>query len=171
MHTSPETLVETQYLTFSMAGEEYAIGALRVREIIEYDTVTTVPSTPAYVRGVINLRGSVVPVLDLAVKFGLPPTQVTKRTCIVITEIELDGDRTVLGLLADAVSQVIGLAPGDIEAPPSFGTRVRVDYLLGMGKVGQKLVLILDVDRILAATELLAAGASVGAAEPEDLAR
>ena len=156
---------QTQYLTFSLAGEEYAIGILRVREILEYDTVTTVPQTPPSIRGVINLRGSVVPVVDLAVKFGLPATPLTKRTCIVIVEVDLAGQRTVMGLLADAVSQVMDLTAGDIEPPPPFGTAVKVDYLQGMGKVGKKFVLILNVDHVLSAPELLAAEAVAGAPE------
>ena len=171
MKTSSETLDATQYLTFLLAGEEYAIGALRVKEIIEYATVTTVPGTPAYVRGVINLRGSVVPVLDLAVKFGLAASPVTKRTCIVIVEVELGGEGTVLGILADAVSQVVGLSPDEIETPPAFGTLVRVDYLLGIGKVGEKFVLILDVDRILSAAELLSAAADGAVAQTEGASR
>ena len=159
MQTSSDGLDQTQYLTFSVAGEEYAIGALRVREIIEYDTLTTVPAAPPYLRGVINLRGSVVPVLDLAIKFGLPATSITKRTCIVIVEAELEGETAVVGILADAVSQVIGLGAGDIEAPPAFGTRAHADYLLGLGKTDRKFLLLLNVDRILSPTEVVAAGA------------
>jgi purine-binding chemotaxis protein CheW len=155
-----ESTEQAQYLTFFLAGEEYAIGILRVKEILEYDTVTPVPQTPPAIRGVINLRGSVVPVVDLAAKFGLPPSPLTKRTCIVIVEVTLAGARSVLGLLADAVSQVMDFAPGDIEAPPAFGTGIRVDYLQGMGKVGKRFVLLLDVDRILAVPELQAAEAA-----------
>ena len=149
MHPVQDAVEQTQYLTFYLAGEEYAIGILQVKEILEYDTLTKVPQTPASIRGVINLRGSVVPVVDLAAKFGLPPSPVTKRTCIVIVEVDLDGQRTVMGVLADAVSQVMDLAPTDVEPPPAFGTAVRVDYLQGMWKVGKKFVLILDVDRVL----------------------
>ncbi len=157
---------QSQYLTFYLAGEEYAIGILRVKEILEYDTVTPVPQTPPAIRGVINLRGSVVPVVDLAAKFGLPPSPIAKRTCIVIVEVSLDGRETVMGVLADAVSQVMDLTAADIEPPPAFGTRVKVDYLQGMGKVGKKFVLILDIDQVLSAPELLAAeaaGAASGA--------
>jgi len=157
---------QTQYLTFYLAGEEYALGILRVKEILEYDTVTPVPQTPPAIRGVINLRGSVVPVVDLAAKFGLPPSLIAKRTCIVIVEVILDGRETVMGVLADAVSQVMDLTAADIELPPAFGTRVKVDYLQGMGKVGKKFVLILDIDKVLSAPELLAAEAA-GAAGPE----
>jgi len=160
MHAVQEVVEQTQYLTFSLAGEEYAIGILRVREILEYDTLTKVPQTPPCIRGVINLRGSVVPVVDLAVKFGLPATPLTKRTCIVIVEVDLEGTQTVMGVMADAVSQVMDLSPQDIEAPPAFGTRVRVDYLRGMGKVGKRFVLLLDIDRVLSAADLRAGAAS-----------
>jgi purine-binding chemotaxis protein CheW len=143
-----------QYLTFSLAGGEYAIAVLRVREIIEHEAVTRVPSTPPFVRGVINLRGSVVAVVDLARKFGLPESPVTKRTCIIIVEVESDDGRLVMGVLADAVDQVVEFRPAEIEAPPSFGTPVRVDYLQGLGKLDGEFVLILDTDRVLSAGEL-----------------
>lgn len=149
-----------QHLTFQLAGGEYAIGILRVKEIIQYGMVTPVPGTPAFIRGVINLRGSVVPVVDLAVKFGLSGGPVTKRTCIVIVEVDLAGERTVIGLVADAVSQVLDLLPEDIEAAPAFGTHVRVEYLRGLGKIGKSFALILDVDRVLSSGELHAAASS-----------
>jgi purine-binding chemotaxis protein CheW len=158
-------LEHSQYLTFVIAGEEYAVGILQVKEIIQYDTVTRVPKTPCWIRGVINLRGGVVPVVDLAVKFGLPETPISGSTCIVITEVELGGEQTVMGVLADAVSQVIDLRPDDIEVPPSFGTSIHVDYLLGMGKVGKKFVLMLDIDKVLSSEELLATSGAAEAAE------
>jgi purine-binding chemotaxis protein CheW len=157
---------QSQYLTFFLGDEEYAVGILRAKEIIQYDVVTRVPGTPGWIRGVINLRGSVVPVLDLAVKFALPETEASKSTCIVIAEVELEGERLVMGVLADAVSQVIDLLPSDIEPTPAFGTRVHVDYLLGMGKLGKKFVLILDIDKVLS-TEELRTAADV---EPESAA-
>ena len=119
-----------QYLTFMIGNEEYAVSLLKVKEIIEYDTITEVPKTPEWVRGVINLRGSVVPVIDLAVKFRQSPSVAGKLTCIVITEVECEGEATVMGVMADSVRQVIDLKPQEIEEPPSFGTRVKVDYLL-----------------------------------------
>jgi purine-binding chemotaxis protein CheW len=149
MASEPTVAEQAQYLGFYIAGEEYAIGILRVREILEYDTLTRVPTTPPSIRGVINLRGSVVPVVDLAVKFGLPESVVSKRTCIVVVEVDLDGERAVMGLLADAVSQVIDLPASDVEPPPPFGTRVRVDCLIGMGRAGRKFVLLLDIDKLL----------------------
>ena len=141
--------VMTQYLSFQVAGEAYAVGVLQAREIIEYPTVTRVPHAPPAVRGVINLRGSVVPVVDLAVKFGLPSSEVGRRSCVVIVECTLEGEPMVLGVMADAVNQVMDLAPGDIEPPPSFGTRVRTEFLKGMGKLERGFVLLLDMDKLL----------------------
>ena len=144
-----------QYLTFMIGGEEYAVSLLKVKEIIEYDVVTEIPKTPQWVRGVINLRGNVVPVIDLAVKFRLAPSVVGKLTCIVITEVECEGEATVMGIMADSVRQVIDLTPEDVEVPPSFGTRVRVDYLLGMARSGKKFCLLLDTEKVLSTEELL----------------
>jgi purine-binding chemotaxis protein CheW len=159
MTTATKELVEQrQYLTFLLADEEYAISILQVKEIIEYDTVTTVPKTPRWVRGVINLRGSVVPVVDLAVKFGLEQKPVTKTTCIVIVETQFEGQSTTIGVMADAVSQVMDLTADDIQAVPEFGTRVKVDYLLGMAQLGKKFALLLDVDKVLSTEELLNLG-------------
>jgi purine-binding chemotaxis protein CheW len=154
MEAVKQTTDRAQYLGFYIADEEYAIGILRVKEILEYDTITKVPGTPPSIRGVINLRGSVVPVVDLALKLGLPESPITKRTCIVVVEVDLDGERTVMGVMADAVSQVMDLGGGDIEPPPAFGTRVHMDHLLGMGKAGKKFILLLDIDRILSVNEL-----------------
>jgi len=156
-----------QYLTFMIGAEEYAVSLLKVKEIIEYDTITEVPKTPEWVRGVINLRGSVVPVIDLAVKFRQSPSVAGKLTCIVITEVECEGEATVMGVMADSVRQVIDLKPQEIEEPPSFGTRVKVDYLLGMARAGKKFCLILDTEKVLSTDELLELPDSV--AEPENL--
>jgi purine-binding chemotaxis protein CheW len=154
--TSQAALAEqAQYLGFVVADAEYAIGILRVREILEYDTVTRVPTTPRSIRGVINLRGRVVPVVDLAVKVGLAESAITKRTCIVVVEAELEGQPVVMGVLADRVSQVIDLRAGEIEAPPSFGTPVRVDCLLGIGRAaGRGIILLLDIDKVLSFEDL-----------------
>ena len=157
MSTTTEVAVQTQLLTFLLAGDSYAVSILRVREIIEYDAVTRVPNVPPSIRGVINLRGAVVPVVDLPVRFGLGESRVTKRSCVIIVEVDVNGDRLVMGLMADAVSQVIELPPGDIEPPPAFGTRVRVDFLKGLGKIGKGFVLILDIDRVLSNEEVSAA--------------
>jgi len=156
----------TQYLSFQLAGEEFAFGILRVKEILEYDTLTRVPNAPPAVRGVINLRGAVVPVLDLAHLFGLPATAVTKRSCVIIVEVRVDDQELVMGILADAVNQVIELAPDTIEPAPAFGSRVRVEYLVGMGKLdSRKFVLILDIDRLLG--DVGAATAAVALPTPQ----
>lgn len=157
-----------QYLTFRIGAEEYAVSLLKVKEIIEYNTITKVPQTPEWIRGVINLRGSVVPVVDLAVKFRQAPSQIGKLTCIVIAEVRCESEATVMGVMVDEVSQVIDLKPEDIETPPNFGTRVKIDYLLGMARSGNSFSLILDTDRVLSAGELLDLESAVEpAASPE----
>lgn len=156
-----------QYLTFIIRGEEHAVPILRVKEIIEYETVTRVPGTPQWVRGVINLRGAILPVIDLASKFGHAESAVTKTTCTVVVETNLRDELITVGVMADAVSEVLDFTAGQIEPPPSFGTHVRVDYLLGMGKLERKLVLILDIDRLLSPVELEEA---VAATAPESVA-
>jgi purine-binding chemotaxis protein CheW len=145
-----------QYLTFFTAGEEYAVNIGKVKEIVKYEAVTTVPNTPAWIRGVTNLRGTVVPVVDLAVKFGLAGSGISKFSCIIITEVLFQGEKLTMGVLADSVSQVIELSDGDIEETPPFGTRVKIEYLLGMGPLGKKFCLILDIDKVLSADEFLA---------------
>ena len=145
-----------QYLTFVLGSEMYSMGILAIKEIIEYPPVTAVPMTPAHVRGVINLRGAVVPVLDLSVRFGGESSPVTKRTSIIIVEVAAGGVRHDVGLVVDAVNAVLGIAPGDIEPPPSFGTHIRLDFVRGMAKVNGRFVILLDVDQVLAADELLA---------------
>lgn len=156
-----------QYLTFFIRNEEYAVEILRVREIIEYERVTHVPMMPAHVRGVINLRGSVLPVIDLGSKFGHGETGATRTTCIVVVETKLHGDLITVGLVATSVSEVVDIHDPEIEAPPSFGTNVRVDFLSGMGKIGGRLVLILDLDRVLSPAEILETIEAAEAAEKE----
>jgi purine-binding chemotaxis protein CheW len=151
-----------QYLTFFTAGEEYAVNIGKVKEIVKYEAVTTVPNTPAWIRGVTNLRGTVVPVVDLAVKFGLAGSGISKFSCIIITEVLFQGEKLTMGVLADSVSQVIELSDGDIEETPPFGTRVKIEYLLGMGPLGKKFCLILDIDKVLSADEILAVTESTG---------
>ena len=146
-----------QYLTFYVAGEEYAVTILKVTEIIECVSLTHVPGTPPWIRGVLNLRGAVVPVVDLAVKFGLAPTELTRRTCVVMVELEYDSERMVLGVMADSVHQVVELGPDQIQPPPSFGPKVRVDCIQGMGSNGGAFVVLLDIDRVLSSSEILAA--------------
>jgi purine-binding chemotaxis protein CheW len=145
----------TQYLTFRIADETYAVGILKIREILRYETVTKVPTTPQSIRGVLNLRGRVVPVVDLAVRLGLPESTVTKWSCVIIVETELDGEQTVMGVMVDSVKEVIELLSNEIEPPPPFGTQVRVSYLTGMAKCDNKFILILDIDEILASEEIM----------------
>ena len=149
----------TQHLTFEVAGEEYAIPLLAVREIIQYETATKVPHTPEWIHGLINLRGLVVAVVDLAVKFVAARTVPGPSTCIVIVEVSHEQQRIVLGVLADAVHQVIELADGDIKPAPSFGTRVNVDFLRGVGMLETGLVLVLNVESVLLTEEKRVVGA------------
>jgi purine-binding chemotaxis protein CheW len=155
-----------QYLTFHLGTDEYALGILQVREIIGLESVTRVPGVPAWIRGVINLRGHVVPIIDLALKFGLPRGDIDRRPGIVIADAALEGEKTVVGILVDGVGQVIDFLPQDLEPAPSFGTRIRSDFLRGMGKAERRLIPILDVDCLLTADELLAAESARDGAEP-----
>lgn len=146
--------LNTQYLIFTLGGESFAIGILSIKEIIEFGQLTEVPMMPAVVRGVINLRGAVVPVIDLAVRFGRPPTQVGRRTCIVIVELVSDGVFMDVGVIVDSVNEVIDIPPDEIEAPPSFGARIRTDFIAGMGKVSSGFVIILNVLKVLSFEEI-----------------
>jgi purine-binding chemotaxis protein CheW len=139
----------TQYLTFQLGSEVFAIGILAIKEIIEYDAVTAVPMMPECIRGVINLRGSVVPVMDLSVRFGKASNPVTKRTCIVIIETQREGEHELVGVVVDAVNAVIDIGAGDIEPPPAFGARIDADFIQGLGKLNGKFVILLDVQRVL----------------------
>jgi purine-binding chemotaxis protein CheW len=154
-NAAPAVVQESaQFLTFMLGGEVFAIGILAIKEIIEYDGLTTVPLMPECVRGVINLRGAVVPVMDLAARFGRPPTQIGKRTAIVIVEIDADGEQQVVGVMVDAVNAVIDIPPSDIEPAPQFGARIRAEFIAGMGKVNGKFVILLNTDQVLSVTEL-----------------
>lgn len=139
----------TQYLTFVLDGEVFAIGILAIKELIEFHALTVVPMMPTSIRGVINLRGAVVPVIDLAVRFGRKPAEVTKRTCIVIVELELAGERRVVGVIVDAVNQVLDIMSSEIEPAPALGSKIRTDFIQGLGKVDGKFVILLDVHQVL----------------------
>ena len=143
-----------QYLTFFIRGEEYAAPILRVKEIIEYETVTRVPAMPPHVRGVINLRGAVLPVIDLAAKFGHGESGVARTTCIVVVETRLDGEVLIVGVLVDSVSEVVDIPADAIDEPPAFGAGIRIDFLLGMGKLDHRIVLLLNIDRVLSPVEI-----------------
>ena len=143
-----------EYLTFFVQGEEYALGLTRVREVIPFDTITRVPQLPPAIVGVTNLRGAVVPVLDLSMKLFGSFTPVDQRTCIVLVEMGETSGAGAIGIMTEAVGQVLSLATGDISPPPSFGAPIRIEFLRGMGKVGKKFALLLDVDRLLTVDEL-----------------
>jgi len=151
------TITETvQYLTFKLADEIFAIDVAKVREILEYTSITKVPQTPEFMRGVINLRGSVVPVVDLRLKFGMEPTEQTINTCIIVVEVTIEGDTTVLGALADSVQEVVEMEPEQIEPPPHIGTRLNTDFIKGMGKHDENFIMILDIDRVFSEQEMAA---------------
>ena len=137
-----------QYLTFTLAEEVFALDVSKVREILEYNTVTKVPQVPDFMRGVINLRGSVVPVVDLRLKFGMAATEQTINTCIIVVEVQLDGDAIVLGALADSVQEVVDMEPDQIEPAPHIGTQINAAFIKGMGKCDGKFVMILDIDKV-----------------------
>ena len=140
---------EGKYLTFALGQEEYGLEILKVREIIGYMEITAVPQTPAYVKGVINLRGQVIPVIDLRAKFGMETTERTEETCIIVVEIS-QGDRNFsTGIVVDHVQEVLDIAGEDIEESPQFGSAVNTDFILGMGKIGDTVKILLDIDRVL----------------------
>jgi purine-binding chemotaxis protein CheW len=140
---------EGKYLTFSLAGEEYGIGILIVKEIIGMMTITSVPQTPGYVKGVINLRGKVIPVIDLRAKFGLESIGYTERTCIIVVDIKGNIGAIQVGIVVDSVSEVLNIKSGEIEETPTFGSRLETDYILGMAKMGGGVKILLDIDRVL----------------------
>lgn len=144
----------TQYLTYKLEDEIFALDISKVREVLDFTTVTKVPRTPDFMRGVINLRGSVVPVVDMRLKFGMTKTDKTVNTCVIIVEINLEGERIVIGALADSVQEVIELEPGQIEPPPRIGTRLKTEFIKGMGKRDDHFIIILDIDRIFSSDEL-----------------
>jgi purine-binding chemotaxis protein CheW len=143
-----------QYLTFLLSGEMYAGGILNVKEIIEYGQLTEIPMMPAFIRGVINLRGSVVPVIDLAARFGGQQTEQSRRTCIVIIEIGHEDSSHDIGIVVDAVSEVLEVSSADIEPAPTFGAKIRADFIEGMGKIAGKFVIILNIQKVLSVDEI-----------------
>lgn len=154
-----ETLEEVssragKYLTFSLRGEEYGIGILTIKEIIGMMPITSVPRTPVFVRGVINLRGKVIPVVDLRLKFDMEPVDYTERTCIIVVEIECPKGIMPIGIVVDSVSEVLNIGDEEIEAPPAFGSRLETDYILGMAKLEGGVKILLDIDRVLNAEEI-----------------
>jgi purine-binding chemotaxis protein CheW len=153
---SADTITETtQYLSFNLDDEVFALDISKVREVLEYTTVTKVPQTPAFMQGVINLRGSVVPVIDMRLKFGMSVTEKTINTCVIIVEINLDGATTVLGAMADSVQEVFELEADQIEPAPEIGTRLNTEFIKGMGKrIDNEFIIILDIDKVFSVDEV-----------------
>lgn len=142
------------YLTFTLDKELFAVDVAKVREVLDYTTITKIPRTPEFMRGVINLRGSVVPVMDLRLKFGMSKTENTINTCIIVLEIHSENESIILGALADSVQEVFELEPSQIEPPPKIGTRFRAEFLKGMGKRDEEFIMILDIDKVFTTEEL-----------------
>ena len=145
---------EGKYLTFSLAEEEYGIGILKIKEIIGMMSITTVPQTPEFVKGVINLRGKVIPVVDLRLRFGMESMDYTERTCIIVVEIEGESGVVLIGIVVDAVSEVLNIKGEDVEETPTFGTKLNTDYILGMAKMEGGVKILLDIDRVLSNEEI-----------------
>jgi len=157
-----------QYLTFQLGNEIFAIDVSNVREILEFTTVTKVPQTPEFMRGVINLRGSVVPVLDMRLKFGMTITERTVNTCIIVVEVSFEGETTIIGALVDSVQEVFELEPDQIEPAPKIGTQLKTEFIKGMGKRDEQFIIILDADKVFSSEELSIAQGIKG--EPEKIA-
>jgi len=155
----------TQYLTFKLGDEVFALDITKVREVLDFTAVTKVPRTPEFMRGVINLRGSVVPVVDLRLKFGMTRTENSVNTCIIITEVTVDGDTTVLGALADSVQEVLDLDPGSIAPAPRIGTKLKTEFIKGMGKRDDRFIILLDIDKVFSTDELAMVGRHEGAVD------
>lgn len=145
---------DNKYLTFALGAEEYGVEILKVREIIGYMDITAVPQTPHYVKGVVNLRGQVIPVMDLRAKFGMETTEVTDETCIIVVEIAHGTRKLSTGIIVDRVREVLDIRSEAIEEPPAFDTGVNTDFILGMGKVGDSVKILLDIDKVLIREEL-----------------
>jgi purine-binding chemotaxis protein CheW len=145
---------EGKFLTFSLAGEEYGIGILKIKEIIGMLPITAIPRTPPAVKGVVNLRGRVIPVLDMRLQFGVEAADYNERTCIVVVEIATDSTTLCTGIVVDEVSEVVHIKPEDIADTPGFGTGIATDYILGMAKLGGRVKILLDIDRVLRADEV-----------------
>ncbi len=152
--STAELAVATQYLTYKLGDEVFAFDISKVREVLDFTTITRVPKMPEFLRGVINLRGSVVPVVDLRLKFGMPKTDKTVDTCVIITEVNVDGEQTTLGALADSVQEVMDLDPDGIEPAPRIGTGLNTEFIKGMGRHNDKFIIILDIDKVFSTDEL-----------------
>jgi purine-binding chemotaxis protein CheW len=143
-----------KYLTFMIGKEEFGVGVLKVREIMGIQDITAVPQTPPYLKGVINLRGKVIPVIDLRLKFGLPSIDYTQRTCIIVVQVKSGSTSLLMGIVVDEVSEVLTMAPGDIEDTPDFGANVETNYILGMAKIKGRVKILLDINEVLTSQEI-----------------
>jgi purine-binding chemotaxis protein CheW len=159
---------QQQYLTFMLSGETYAIGILRIKEIIQYGQLTEVPRMPDFILGVINLRGAVVPVIDLSARFGKPPTSIGRRNCIIIIEVAIGEETQSVGVMVDTVNAVLEIPACEIEPAPTFGTHIRADFIAGMGKINGKFVIILNIQHVLS-MDNMAELAGVGSASATEL--
>ncbi len=157
-HNQPSANREGKYLTFSLAGEEYGIGIRKVREIIGMMAVTHIPQTPPYIKGVINLRGKVIPIVDLRLKFDMESMAYTDRTCIIVVEIKSAEKTIAMGIIVDSVSEVINIKGGDIDDTPGFGSKLDTEYILGMAKTAGSVKILLDIDRVFGEAEFAVAG-------------
>ena len=155
--TEIDTMETGQYLTFTLADEVFALDIAKVREVLDFTSVTKVPQTPEFMRGVINLRGSVVPVMDMRRKFGIVPCETTVNTCIIIAELNLGAETVVIGAMGDSVQEVLNLEADQIEPPPRIGTKLSTDFIRGMGKHNDQFIIILDIDSVFSDGELAAA--------------
>jgi purine-binding chemotaxis protein CheW len=148
------TATSEQYVTFSLGEELFGVEVTRTREILSITPVTKVPQTPEYLLGVINLRGQVVPVVDMRLKLGLPAGEETEDTCIIVVEVQVDGEAIVVGALADAVREVLEIRSDQIEPPPRLGTRLKTEFINGMGKVDEQFLILLNIDRVFNSDDL-----------------
>ena len=153
-HQATNSEMKEQFLTFLLDGEPFAINILVIKEIIEYGNLTAVPLMPDFIRGVLNLRGQVLPVIDLAARFGRPPADIARRTCVVIIEMDNDGEKQDVGVVVDSVSEVMDIAADMIQPSPAFGAKIRADFIEGMVDVDGRFIIILNVDRVLSLDEM-----------------
>jgi len=156
----------TQYITFRLGDELFAINVAQVREVLDLTEITKVPSAPAYMRGVVNVRGSAIPVVDLRRRFGLPPTAETVNTRILVLELEIEGEAAVIGGIADSVNEVIELDPSQVNPPPTIAMRWRSDFILGMAKQGERFIIVLDINAVFSVAELTSISSTTIVAEP-----
>ncbi len=166
MTVSNVTTEAGQYLTFTLGDEEFALEIAKVREVLDFTTITKVPRAPSFMRGVINLRGNVVPIIDLRLTLGMTAIEKAVDTCIIIAEISLDGETIQVGALADAVQEVVDIDPEHISPPPTLGTKLNTDFIRGMGKRGDEFLTILDIDKVLATSDLAAVASAAAIDSP-----